>query len=595
MRRSRRRTLKKSRKYKKLRRTLGRYRKSVRRSRRTSRKSVRRSRKSLRRSRKNTRRNKPLKRKRSLRRRNNQKNKEIVGGVNVIHLGAFMTFLAAMSVGAAAAPLALGVAAATFVRDTGLKEVNPVELAEAAQAELEKKATGEGEGSGGEGEDEVDEVDEVESEGKARAEDEDELPDFNPGERIEELNGLVALTDAETRLVGSINDRCRQLTANPDNPRINVICNAWLSQIRLQMIGVMGELQKMEEEGDIAELMEEEGDMAKLMAETGRTLPPEATKYLGDSSVSDTFSAAVVMLDGIIEETTTRETTQDRRLQEEDPALGAPALGAPAAEAEAEAAATEPLPLPQRCAMIEGGHFFGSSEAFEMACAEERKTKPPSECSIWTLPTAELFTIAAWIFGLISGIVSFLNRRRSQKESQALVETAVADTRKHQETVEAHAKSTAAEIKGARQDNVEMFDLLQYNMERHNKRLTREARRKNRRVRPDSGTAYPDDLTRMGSAPPPPPPPATVLPRRTLSTGSAAETELSTLRSERMVAAQAQVEAQDAFVRGIRMNPKKNSPPKTKSGPLTPPPTPSPRSGTKPGRAPVRKGNKTRE
>jgi hypothetical protein len=168
MRRSRRRTLKKSRKYKKLRRTLGRYRKSVRRSRRsrrTSRKSVRRSRKSLRRSRKNTRRKKPLmkKRKRSLRRRNNQKNKEIVGGMSAKHLGAFMTFLAAMSVGAAAAPLAplaLGVAAATFVRDTGLKEVNPVELAEAAQAELEKKAAedGEGEDSGGEGV--VDEVDE---------------------------------------------------------------------------------------------------------------------------------------------------------------------------------------------------------------------------------------------------------------------------------------------------------------------------------------------------------------------------------------------------------------------------------------------------
>ena len=555
MRRSRRRTLKKSRKYKKLRRTLGRYRKSVRRSRRTSRKSVRRSRKSVRRSRKNTRRKKPLKRKRSLRRRNNQKNKEIVGGVNPIHLGAFMTFLAAMSVGAAAAPLAplaLGAAAANYVADQKL-DVNPVELATAAHAELENKAAGEGEGG---------------DSGEAGAEDEDELPDFNPGERIDELNGLVALTPAETQLVGSINDRCRQL-ADPDNPRINVICNAWLSQIRLQMIGVMGELQKMEEEGDIAELMEEEGDMAKLMAETGRTLPPEATKYLGDSSVSDTFSAAVVMLDGIIEETTTRETTQDRRLQE---ATGA-AAAAPAAEAEAEAeaAATEPLPLPQRCAMIEGGHFFGSSEAFEMACAEERKTKPTSECSIWTLPTVEKLSIATGIFSFITAVVGCISTIRYRKNKATRVAATAVETRKHHETV-------AAEIKGVRQDNVEMFDLLQYNMERHNKRLTREARRKNRRVRPDSGTAYPRNLPRVGSAPPPQPPPATVPPRRTTSAGPAdAKTVLSTLRSERMEAAEAQAEAQAAAQAAAVRGKTKRQGPKTTSRPSTPPDTPPPR------------------
>ena len=555
MRRSRRRTLKKSRKYKKLRRTLGRYRKSVRRSRRTSRKSVRRSRKSVRRSRKNTRRKKPLKRKRSLRRRNNQKNKEIVGGVNPIHLGAFMTFLAAMSVGAVAAPLAplaLGAAAANYVADQKL-DVNPVELATAAHAELENKAAGEGEGG---------------DSGEAGAEDEDELPDFNPGERIDELNGLVALTPAETQLVGSINDRCRQL-ADPDNPRINVICNAWLSQIRLQMIGVMGELQKMEEEGDIAELMEEEGDMAKLMADTGRTLPPEATKYLGDSSVSDTFSAAVVMLDGIIEETTTRETTQDRRLQEEDPALGAPALGAPAAAAEAPAAAVPSLP--QRCAMIEGGHFFGSSEAFEMACAEERKTKPTSECSIWTLPTVEKLSIATGIFSFITAVVGCISTIRYRKNKATRVAATAVETRKHHETV-------AAEIKGVRQDNVEMFDLLQYNMERHNKRLTREARRKNRRVRPDSGTAYPRNLPRVGSAPPPQPPPATVPPRRTTSAGPAdAKTVLSTLRSERMEAAEAQAEAQAAAQAAAVRGKTKRQGPKTTSRPSTPPDTPPPR------------------
>ncbi len=472
--------------------------------------------------------------------------------MNPIHLGAFMTFLAAMSVGAAAAPLAplaLGAAAANYVADQKL-DVNPVELATAAHAELENKAAGEGEGG---------------DSGEAGAEDEDELPDFNPGERIDELNGLVALTPAETQLVGSINDRCTQLTPAPDNPRINVICNAWLSQIRLQMIGVMRELQQMEEEGDMGDMAE----MGKLMAETGRTLPPEATKYLGDSSVSDTFSAAVVMLDGIIEETTTRETTQDRRLQE---ATGA-AAAAPAAEAEAEAeaAATEPLPLPQRCAMIEGGHFFGSSEAFEMACAEERKTKPTSECSIWTLPTVEKLSIATGIFSFITAVVGCISTIRYRKNKATRVAATAVETRKHHETV-------AAEIKGVRQDNVEMFDLLQYNMERHNKRLTREARRKNRRVRPDSGTAYPRNLPRVGSAPPPQPPPATVPPRRTTSAGPAdAKTVLSTLRSERMEAAEAQAEAQAAAQAAAVRGKTKRQGPKTTSRPSTPPDTPPPR------------------
>jgi len=507
---------------------------------------------------------KKRKRKRSLRRRNNQKNKEIVGGVSGIQLGTFMTFLATLSVAsglpfAPFAPLALGVVAANYVEEKEL-DVNPIELAEAAQVELEKKAAGEGEG----------EVYEVESEGEAGAEDEDELPDFNPGERIDELNGLVALTLAETQLVGSINDRCRQLTADPDNPRINVICNAWLSQIRLQMIGVMRELQQMEEEEDIAE-------MGKLMA--GRTLPPEATKYLGDSSVSDTFSAAVVMLDGIIEETTTRETTQDRRLQE---ATGA-AAAAPAAEA-AEAAATEPLPLPQRCAMIEGGHFFGSSEAFEMACAEERKTKPTSECSIWTLPTAEKLSIAGGIFGFITTVVGCISTSRDRKKKATRAAATAVETKKHHETVEAHAKSTAAEIKGARQDNVEMFDQLKYEMDRHNKRLTREARRKKRGVHPDSQTAYPGDLTRMGSAPPPPPPPATSPLRRTTSTGSAVGLSLAELRGEKAGAAwaAAQAPAPAAVVRGKKPKKKGNKKgPKTVSSlPLTPPPTPSPRSAT---------------